>query len=682
MQLLYEFDYESDRQALVQALLLITDHYERPNDLKDAHYWLSVVVSIAKSLGLQQNPDEVRLSAKNAKLRKRLWWSLVTRDRLVALGMRRPTLIKSEDHDVLPLTEDDLQFYPIPEHLASMLNNCESARDATAQRRLALLYIEKVRLCTCIGDVLQKTYCVTNESTNFETDKTTMMLRPKTIGLSLREVRECHDELHDWLENLPVEIALKDSCDDKFSDHASVSLSRALLHMLFHAAVSALHRPQVLLNNNGSNYAGPTPPTSPKYEDLVTCADKDDMIQLSRRSIRCSTSSITAINEQLLKHGLARFLPVTGITVSVAAAVIHLLDLKSPTSEVSGMRPKDDPEEEVKMVRAEALKGFCTCMSVMNRLSEKYAAADVSIVFLDAAVRRARIRLGQLEEEIRSSESSIIAGASRKVEKDAYASSAAELLAAGQRILGLAFISDAPMSPPPASLAGLLTTTPQYSSALDMGYSMKMPNSQIINNRNIMAAMTTRDNQMRDRVTLSSLTPPPEESLPFAPASSDPSKQISTQEQQEQQHLMNVARQAAARANLVKTANTTTTTTTAINNDEKDMARRLERYLAGVPFSSPQTPSASSAAEGASAAGARKNSSETDSETLNLQADTGISAGATGLPGRQLGDMTDASINDSGSDVDSAAAFYGQLESDFDALIDMSAAAVAGTVEG
>ena len=615
----------------------------------------------------------------------------MARDRLIALGMRRPTLIKSEDYDVPPLTEDDLQFSPLPERIASMLNNCESARDATSQRQLALLYVQKVRLCCCIGNVLHETYCTTNESTNFETDKSNMMLRPRTIGLSSKEVRKCHKELHAWLDDLPIEIALKNDNDDNPSKYESVSLSRALLHMLFHAAVSALHRPQVLLNNNSKNNTGPTPPASPRHDDINSTGRENDMLAISRCSVRRSTSSITAIAGQLARSGLARYLPITGITVLVAAMVIHLLDLKPPTGEVSGTSEREKPERG-KVIRAEALNGFCTCMSVMKGLSEKYPAADVSTVFLDAAVRRARIRPAALAEEMQNSERSVVANTNTEGETEEYVSSAAGLLAAGQRILGVAFVSDIPASPLPMSPAGVSSFTTQDPSVISASYPL----------RTTTTSTSTVNDPMRGRVTLSSLTPPPEESLPFASSLPGFSKHIAMQQQQQhhhhqhqQQKYINMAHQTTARnITIDKKYGNTATTTTIIDHDEIDMARRLERYLAGVPFSTSPSPALPAAPVAPAALPTAANQSSifdsvatgnsalsgAGSENVNAGAAAAASAAAeteTALPEHQFGDSTSGFAN--GTGIDGAAAFYGQLESDFDALIDMSAVAT-GTV--
>ncbi|CRK15197.1 hypothetical protein BN1708_017356, partial [Verticillium longisporum] len=98
-RLLYDFDYESDRLVLVQALLLMTYWYETPDDQKDTWHWMGVAISLAHTIGLHRNPATTSMPLRKQKLWKRIWWSCFMRDRLVALGMRRPTRIKDEDYD-------------------------------------------------------------------------------------------------------------------------------------------------------------------------------------------------------------------------------------------------------------------------------------------------------------------------------------------------------------------------------------------------------------------------------------------------------------------------------------------------------------------------------------------------------------------------------------------------------
>ena len=102
---LYDFDYELDRIALIQALLLMTYWYETPDDQKDSHHWMGIAVSLSHAIGLNRNPENSpSLDETRQRLWRRIWWSTYMRDRLIALGMRRPTRIKDTDFDVPMLT--------------------------------------------------------------------------------------------------------------------------------------------------------------------------------------------------------------------------------------------------------------------------------------------------------------------------------------------------------------------------------------------------------------------------------------------------------------------------------------------------------------------------------------------------------------------------------------------------
>lgn len=75
-------------------------------------------------------------------------------DRLIALGMRRPTRVKDEDYDVPTLTEDDFEIEPLPDHISIISRECTLARDVEVQRGLAQMCIAKAKLCLCISHVL------------------------------------------------------------------------------------------------------------------------------------------------------------------------------------------------------------------------------------------------------------------------------------------------------------------------------------------------------------------------------------------------------------------------------------------------------------------------------------------------------------------------------------------------
>ncbi|TLD34432.1 ATP-dependent RNA helicase [Venturia nashicola] len=357
-RLLYDFDYESDRVSLVQALLLLTYYYETPDDQKDTWHWMGVATSVAHTIGLHRNPERSNMSEKKTKLWKRIWWSTYMRDRLIALGMRRPTRIKAEDYDVPMLTLDDFDLVAIPDSVTCVPADCYIARDMVKQRQLAIMCIEKAKLCLCISHVLSKQYCVLNNHQGLVNDRTTMMLLPKKLDPGTCEVKACDDELEKWLEELPEEAQRQDT----FSGDAAIDLNRALLHMVFFTTLSALHRPQVLPS------AVTAAPSTPGAYDLL---------DTSRRNVRRAATAITSLAQMLDSADLVKYLPTTGVTVLLPAIIIHLLDIKAP-------------EEDT---RRESLRGFCQCMQVMGQLRDLYAAADYSTAFLEAAIRKAGIHI-------------------------------------------------------------------------------------------------------------------------------------------------------------------------------------------------------------------------------------------------------------------------------------------------
>ncbi|KZF26500.1 hypothetical protein L228DRAFT_264886 [Xylona heveae TC161] len=366
-RLLYDFDYETDRLPLTQALLLMTYWYETPDDQKDTWHWMGLAISMSHTLGLHRNHTRSKLDPKKKSLYKRIWWSCFMRDRLVAIGMRRPTRIKHDDYDVSMLSLDDFNFAPLPTWFCQAAPECSLAVDTEKQRQLATMCIEKAKLCLCISHVLGTQYSVLNghQSVQYEsgTSRSTIMLFPKKLDPETQEVRVCDMELKGWQKNLPEAAKYRSPAVDYLPPgERPLVLHRALLHMIYYTTVSALHRPQVLPSGPSG---APTRPEVSRFQDD------------SRRKVRMSATEITRVAGELYALDLVRYLPTTGVTVLLPAVIIHLLDIKS----------LDEPTRRV------SLQGFYQCMQVLRQLRDNYAAAEFSTMFLEAAVRKADIQL-------------------------------------------------------------------------------------------------------------------------------------------------------------------------------------------------------------------------------------------------------------------------------------------------
>ncbi|KAI9839841.1 MAG: hypothetical protein M1819_000031 [Sarea resinae] len=367
-RLLYDFDCEVDRISLVQALLLMTFWYETPDDQKDTWHWMGVAISLSHTIGLHRNPEKTNMDPNKQKLWKRVWWSCFMRDRLIALGMRRPTRIKDEDYDVPMLTLDDFELEPIPQHYSCISPECVLARDVQKRRQLAILCIEKAKLCLCVSQVLSAQYSVLNSNQGFTGEegsntRPTMMLIPKKADVESCDIGRCDQELESWLTELPEDARFHSTSLDRLSGgDDSLFVHRALLHMMYYTTLSALHRPQVL-------------PSAPSTSGR---APRSKLHDGSRRKVRHAATEITRVAQELHRLDLVRYLPTTGVTVLLPAVIVHLLDIKSIHE----------------ATRRASLQGFCQCMQVLQKLRDNYAAADFSTLFLEAAIRKADIQLG------------------------------------------------------------------------------------------------------------------------------------------------------------------------------------------------------------------------------------------------------------------------------------------------
>lgn len=135
-----------------------------------------------------------QLSLPEKRLWKRIWWTLFTRDRSVAVALGRPVHIHTEDSDVEMVTEEDFieddaeaceQYPPDPVHVQ--------------------FFLHYVRLCEIMGLVLSQQYSVASRAK-----------RRNAIDLTHSDIA-----LADWLRACPKEV---------YWDRSSHHFWSALLH--------------------------------------------------------------------------------------------------------------------------------------------------------------------------------------------------------------------------------------------------------------------------------------------------------------------------------------------------------------------------------------------------------------------------------------------------------------------
>ncbi|ETI27321.1 hypothetical protein G647_09511 [Cladophialophora carrionii CBS 160.54] len=98
--------------------------------IDNSSFWLRTSVALAHQIGLHREPDP-RMA--EARLRRRIWWALVSRDNLIATSHGRPRAINAEDSNVRPLRVDDFE----------------------AGDNDALLFMQFVQITSILGDMTE-----------------------------------------------------------------------------------------------------------------------------------------------------------------------------------------------------------------------------------------------------------------------------------------------------------------------------------------------------------------------------------------------------------------------------------------------------------------------------------------------------------------------------------------------
>lgn len=276
------------------------------------------------------------------------------RAQVVALGMQRPAHISFKEHNIPMLTVEDFDIEAIP---ASDIGSV--AGDSKYFQNLAILCIEKAKVCFYISRILSTQYTVSCQikSQLVPAGIAPMnTLLPKIDNMMSEENRACDKQLQEWYSTRPKEVKQNPSSKELLSTkEGSVMVHQAILDMLYSTAISALHRPQLL--HPGLLHPG----EPPIYQ------------QESRYIVQREARKITTISGELNRLDLVRYLPGYTITVILPAIMIHLTTIKSGDS----------------TAKQESYEGFCTCMVVMQQLRYTYNSADVITAILQSAIIKA-----------------------------------------------------------------------------------------------------------------------------------------------------------------------------------------------------------------------------------------------------------------------------------------------------
>jgi hypothetical protein len=276
---LYDANYEDDRVTLVQSLLLMGWYWEGPEDVtKNVFYWSRVATIVAQGSGMHRSVEQSQLSRSDKRLWKRIWWTLFTRDRSVAVALGRPTNINLDDSDVEMLTEDDFiedevdrpsPYPPDPVHVQ--------------------FFLQYVKLCEIMGLVLSQQYSVASKGR-----------QRNAIDLTHSDMA-----LADWLQNCPKIV---------YWEVPRHHLWSALLHSNYYTTLCLLHRAHM-------------PPGGSK-------SMAEESPYPSRNIAFQAAAMITSIVENLAAHNELRYCPAFIVYSLFSALIMHVYQMRSPVPSI------------------------------------------------------------------------------------------------------------------------------------------------------------------------------------------------------------------------------------------------------------------------------------------------------------------------------------------------------------
>ena len=91
--MLYQLGCVHDPVSVVQGTLLLTLWVSNQDECPDNSTWLSIAIQNARKLGAHHAQEPWGTSHHTFTQLKRLWWVCLIRDRVIALGYRRPLQI-------------------------------------------------------------------------------------------------------------------------------------------------------------------------------------------------------------------------------------------------------------------------------------------------------------------------------------------------------------------------------------------------------------------------------------------------------------------------------------------------------------------------------------------------------------------------------------------------------------
>ncbi|KAJ9604181.1 hypothetical protein H2200_011015 [Cladophialophora chaetospira] len=348
-RLLHDFDVETDRLSICQAAILLSYWDGQPDSVRDSYHWIGVATLHATSIGLNSVGAESLADLRQKRTFKKTWWTLLVRDRLLAVAMRRPVQNKVFRFDAPMLHLADFRLEPFVDTVRKTLKS-----DLTVGRMevLVSLWMALAQLSEYIDKVLSLQYTSQRSSTRPGQGGGIVSLVPKVSVTRSSEILACGQEMQNWYGYLPTEVQQVGDGVGRHDEMETIRVHRSLLAGYYSMTLMTLYRPLMNLHSSG--------PVETKLRHEA------------QKMVFQAAVSVTDIFRGLYTDGLITRLPDTAIAALEPAVATHLLYSMSETA----------------TMRETSFQRFYLCWRILLQFKQTYHVAETTMSMLDAAARR------------------------------------------------------------------------------------------------------------------------------------------------------------------------------------------------------------------------------------------------------------------------------------------------------
>ncbi|KAH8706023.1 hypothetical protein BGW36DRAFT_457350 [Talaromyces proteolyticus] len=296
-KLLYDFGIEEDPIRLSQACILLSFQSCKTDHLSNTT-WLALAIQHARRANAHLYYRYTQ--ARQTEL-KRLWWSVLIRDRIIAIGMRRPI-------QVLPFHFDPYSREPL------------QLKDLEAEIDVSEVYNKetKVMLCKILTSLCNLVTALTMLITTIYPPSGIEDL-DTDIGMKLLQADDIKSRLRYWESNHMVHLSFSQN------HHSSVRFYSQLTTLYYDSARLALfHYISLWHNAQGRCHS---------YHARLEQSQKENRPDL--------LGAITSINEKVKRFivdGTATHLPISAVAYTITPQILLNISLRLTGSNIDRRR--------------------------------------------------------------------------------------------------------------------------------------------------------------------------------------------------------------------------------------------------------------------------------------------------------------------------------------------------------